>query len=172
MWRTSIFDHGQGGGSTRGYCAAAIRSGLRSSKRSKGRSPSPSSSARRRMSRSGSATRRPIRRIGLLGGLFRKALKKRVCVAMGPEPPDQFVVAHSGRAVLRPDHRAADPTRGVQERGGVGAGDRGLSGNPQHQPRAVRPDQGCRPDPSQGSEGLRAANATLNNRKRTSDSGH
>ena len=49
----------------------------------------------------------------------------------GVSPPfhaDQRVVAEPGGAVLRRDHREADPSRGVPERGGVGEGDHGIPG--------------------------------------------
>jgi transposase len=51
---------------------------------------------------------------------------------------DRLVVAEPGRAVLRRDHGEADPSRGVPERPGTGAGDRGVPGRAQQEPPAVR----------------------------------
>ena len=81
---------------------------------------------------------------------------------MVPAPPrvppalhaDQRLVAEPGGAVLRRDHREADPPRGVPERGGVGGGDHGVPGASQRAPQAVRVDRRRRPDPGPGQEGL------------------
>ena len=67
-----------------------------------------------------------------------------------PLHPDERVVAQPGRAVLRRDHREADPPRGVPERDGLGAGDRVVPGRPQQGPQAVRLDRDRRPDPPEG----------------------
>ena len=54
-----------------------------------------------------------------------------------PLHADQRLVAEPGGAVLRRDHREADPSRGLPERGGVGGGDQGVPGASQRLPQAV-----------------------------------
>jgi transposase len=69
---------------------------------------------------------------------------------------DERLVAESGGTVLRGDHREAHPARLVQERGGTRGGHRGLPAPPEPEAQAVRLDEGRRPDPAQGPEGVRA----------------
>ena len=71
-----------------------------------------------------------------------------------PFHADQRVVAEPGGAVLRRDHREADPSRGVPERGGVGEGDHGIPGRSQRESQAIRVDRQRGSDPGASQEGL------------------
>ena len=67
-----------------------------------------------------------------------------------PRHPDERVVAQPGRAVLRRDHREADPPRGVQDGQGAGAGHRVVPGRAQREPEAIPVDRDRRPHPPPG----------------------